>query len=255
MQLSVFNFDSLEEQEFSQLRTVEIDGEVWFVGSDVAQLLGYKRPSDAIRQHCRKNGTVKHRIPTDLGGQTMLLINEGNLYRLIISSKLRSAERFETWVFEDVLPSIRKKGYYGRIDRAQVPNFYLRYRDNLHKIDRNHFSVISELFLALNSELEKVGYEIPDKTEGGIGLYPDISVGRTFSDYLKSIDSEFKEDFKYYKHSFPDDRADVDARMYPLEALPTFRRFVFEKWIPERAEKYFRERDPLALEYLPKLLR
>ena len=81
-------------------------------------------------------------------------------------------------------------------------------------------------------------------------MYPDISVGKMFSNYLKKIDSEFNDTFKYYSHSFPDDRPPVDARMYPIEALPVFRRFVFEKWIPENAQNYFKERDPLALDYL-----
>ena len=81
---------------------------------------------------------------------------------MIIKSQLPSAERFESWLFEEVVPSIRKKGFYGKIDRTQLPNFYLRYKENVHKIDRNYFSVISELFVTLNAELDKVGYEIPD---------------------------------------------------------------------------------------------
>lgn len=255
MQLSVFKFQSDEEQMFNEIRTVEIDGEIWFVASDVAKTLGYKRPSEAVRTHCKEKGTVKDRIPSEGGEQETLLINEPNVYRLIIKSQLPAAESFETWLFEEVIPSIRKKGFYGRIDRSQAPNFYLRYKDNLHKIDRNYFSVISELFVTLNAELERVGYEIPNKGETGKQMMPDISVGRMFSDYLKKTGSEFNGSHKYYNHSFPDDRADVEARMYPIEALPTFRKFVFDKWIPENAQKYFKERDPIALDYLPKLLR
>lgn len=255
MQLSVFNYQSDEEQMLNEIKTVEIDGEIWFVGSDVAKTLGYKRPSEAIRQHCREKGTVKDRIPTDGGDQDVLLINEPNVYRLIIKSQLPSAERFESWLFEEVIPSIRKKGFYGKIDRTQVPNFFIRYKENLHKIDRNYFSVISELFVTLNAELEKVGYQIPDSGINGHAIYPDTSVGRMFSEYLKRTKSEFNNSFKTYKHSFPDGRPDVDARMYPIEALPIFRRFIFERWIPENSQKYFKERDPLALDYLPKLLR
>ena len=254
MQLSVFKFQSDEEQMLNEIRTVEIDGEIWFVASDVAKTLGYKRPSEAVRQHCKEKGTVKDRIPTEGGEQEVLLINEPNVYRLIIKSQLPAAEAFENWLFEEVVPSIRKKGFYGKIDRTQLPNFYLRYKDNLHKIDSNYFSVISELFVTLNAELDKVGYEIPDKGIKGQGMYPDISVGKIFSNYLKKTESPFEGSHKYYNHSFPDDRADVEARMYPIEVLPTFRKFVFEKWIPENAQNYFKERDPLALDYLPKLL-
>ena len=149
------------------------------------------------------------------------------------------------------VPSIRKKGYYGRIDRTQVQNFYIRYQDNFHKIDRNYFSVISELFVTLNAELENVGYQIPNKGENGKQIMPDISFGRMFSSYLKKTNSEFNETHKFYDHSFPDNRDDVEARMYPIEALPTFRKFIYEKWIPENAQNYFKDRDPLALDYLP----
>jgi len=259
MQLEIFKYQfpdtiSINKQTFEDFRTIEIEGDVWFVGADVTKLLGYARSSEAIRRHCKERGTLIQPIPTNNGEQSMIIINEPNLYRLIVKSQLPSADAFETWVFEEVIPSIRKKGYYGKIDRSQVPNFYLRYQDNFHKIDKNYFSVISELFVTLNAELEKVGYQIPDKGENDKQIMPDISVGRMFSNYLKKEDSQFNDTHKTYKHSFPDNRADVDARMYPLDALPTFRRFVYDVWIPQQAQKYFKQRDPLALEYLPKLL-
>jgi prophage antirepressor-like protein len=254
MQVEIFKFESEEEQMFNEIRTVDIDGEIWFVASDVTNILGYSNGRDAVNRHCKTKGVVKHDIPTQSGNQKATLINEPNVYRLTVKSKLESAEKFEEWLFEEVIPSIRKKGFYGRIDRSQAPNFYLRYKDNLHKIDRNYFSVISELFVTLNAELEKVGYEIPNRGETGKQIMPDISVGRMFSSYLKKTESEFNGSHKHYDHSFPDDRPDVEARMYPIEALPTFRRFVFDKWIPENAQKYFKERDPIALDYLPKLL-
>ncbi|WP_213279334.1 BRO-N domain-containing protein [Chryseobacterium indologenes] len=254
MQLEIFNYQSDEEQMLNEIKTVEIDGEIWFAASDVAKTLGYKRPSEAVRQHCKERGTVKHRIPTKSGEQEVLLINEPNVYRLIIKSQLPSAEAFETWLFEEVVPSIRKKGFYGKIDRSQAPNFYIRYQGNFHKIDRNYFSVISELFVTLNAELEKVGYSIPDKGIDGKGMYPDISVGRLFSKYLQDTDSVHDGTHKTYPHSFPDGRPDVDARMYPIDALPTFRKFVYDVWIPERGPGYFKAKDPLALDYLPKLL-
>jgi prophage antirepressor-like protein len=255
MQLEIFKYQSPEESSFQDIRTVEIDGEIWFVGADVARVLGYQRPSEAIARHCKEKGTLNQRIPTQGGEQQMIIINEPNLYRLIVKSQLESAERFESWIFEEVLPSIRKRGFYGKIDRTAVPNFYTRYIDNLHKIPiHKYFSVISELFIVLFSELEKVGYVIPDKAEDGRGMYPDISVGMTFANYLQRIGSEYQDQFQRYPHSFPDGRPDVDAKMYPVEALPLFRKFVIEVWIPQNATTYFRQRDPLALDYLPKLL-
>ena len=65
LQLEIFKYKSEEESMLSEIKTVEIDGEIWFVGSDVAKTLGYKRPSEAIRQHCKEKGTVKDRIPTE----------------------------------------------------------------------------------------------------------------------------------------------------------------------------------------------
>jgi len=254
MQLAIYKYQSPEERQLNEIRTVEIDGEIWFVGSDVARTLGYKNAPDALSRHCKPKGIVKHDSLKSDTGSVLTLINEPNVYRLVIKSKLPSAERFEEWIFEEVIPSIRKKGYYGKIDRSQAPNFYIRYKDNFHKIDRNYFSVISELFVTLNAEFEKVGYEIPNKAENGKQIMPDISVGRMFSSYLKNTKSEFDGTHKFYKHSFPDNRPDVDARMYPLEALPVFRKFIYDRWIPENAQKYFKSRDPLALDYLPKLI-
>lgn len=79
--------------EFGQIRTIEIDGKPYFMASDVAKALGYNRPNDAIRQHCR--ATVKHRTPISGKMQEVNFISEGDLYRLITHSKLESAERFE----------------------------------------------------------------------------------------------------------------------------------------------------------------
>jgi prophage antirepressor-like protein len=85
----------------------------YFPAGDCAKRLGYARPNDAIHQHCRS--TVKHRIPHPQSPEKQIEVNfipEGDLYRLIIRSKLPAAERFEKWVFDEVLPSIRKHGVY-----------------------------------------------------------------------------------------------------------------------------------------------
>lgn len=253
MQLSVFKYQSPEEQQMKELTTVDIDGEVWFVGYQVCSLLDIKNASDAVGR-LDDDEKLTSVIPISGQNRKINLISESGLYALIFKSRKPSAQEFRKWVTKEVIPSIRKKGYYGKIDRAQVPNFYLRYQDNFHKIDRNYFSVISELFVTLNAELEKVGYQIPNKGENGKQIMPDISVGRMFSSYLKNTKSQFHGSHKHYNHSFPDKRDDVEARMYPIEALPSFRKFIYEKWIPENAQKYFKERDPLALDYLPKLL-
>ncbi len=96
--------------EFGSIRTLEQDGKVLFCGTDIAAALGYTNPRKAVRDHTR--GGTKCSIPTTSGNQTMTFISEGDVYRLIVHSKLPSAERFERWVFDEVLPSIRKHGAY-----------------------------------------------------------------------------------------------------------------------------------------------
>lgn len=93
-----------------KVRTVEIDGKTYFVGSDIAKALGYKDTTNAIKQHCK--GVVKHHIPTNGGNQLMNVITEGDLYRLIANSELPDAEKFESWIYDEVLPTIRKHGVY-----------------------------------------------------------------------------------------------------------------------------------------------
>lgn len=103
--LSVFAFDS------QAVRVVMVDGEPWFVGKDVAEVLGYTDTVNAIKQHCK--GVVKrHPLSTPGGTQELRVISEPDMLRLIVGSKLPAAERFERWVFEEVLPSIRKTGAY-----------------------------------------------------------------------------------------------------------------------------------------------
>lgn len=258
MNYLLFKYQSEEENAFNQIRTIEEDGKVWFCAIDVAKCLGYLRPADAVTRHCKKEGVRVFKTPTKNQHdatvmQDIKFVNEGNVYRLIIRSQLPSAERFETWLFDEVVPSIRQKGFYGTVDRGILPEFVKRYKDNLHLIPSDYFSVITELYVRLYAELEKVGYVIPDKGAHGKTMTPDISVGKCFSKFLKDNNSDLWDKHKTYKHRFPDGRV-VDAYMYPIEALPMFIRYVNERWLYEKAEKYFKERDPLALDYLPRLL-
>lgn len=105
MNLQIFN-----NAEFGKIRTVKKNDVVYFAGSDVAKALGYAIPHKAVQTHCK--GVLKWNIPTDSGNQDVLFITEGDVYRLIMKSKLPSAERFEIWVMDEVLPSIRKNGGY-----------------------------------------------------------------------------------------------------------------------------------------------
>ena len=99
-----------KNEEFGEVRTLLINNKPYFCASDIAKVLGYSNTRDAISRHCK--GVVKSDIPTNSGIQTVSFIPEGDIYRLIVKSKLPSAERFETWVMDEVLPTIRKHGAY-----------------------------------------------------------------------------------------------------------------------------------------------
>lgn len=99
-----------KNKEFGEIRTVLIKDKPYFVGNDVAVPLGYKEPHKAIARHCK--GGTKHPIPTKGGIQQMNCIPEGDIYRLIANSELPEAEKFESWIFDEVLPTIRKHGAY-----------------------------------------------------------------------------------------------------------------------------------------------
>lgn len=107
-----------ENPAFGEVRTIEEDEKVLFCGSDVAKALGYKRPNEAISKHCK--GTLKRRTPTPGGMQEMNFIPEGDIYRLAAKSELPGAEKFESWIFDEVLPAIRKHGEYKHPRKAMT---------------------------------------------------------------------------------------------------------------------------------------
>lgn len=105
--------------EFGQVRTVEIDGQPWLVGKDVAVALGYKNPQRAIRDHVEDEDKGMTKTVTPSGEQEMLIINESGLYSLILSSKMPKAKAFKRWVTGEVLPALRKNGVYETVKAQQ----------------------------------------------------------------------------------------------------------------------------------------
>lgn len=101
-----------ENPEFGSIRTLEINGEPYFVGKDVAALLGYADPNKSIAMHVDEDDKLNDKSASSLGQRGGWFINESGLYSLILSSKLESAKRFKRWVTSEVLPSIRKSGGY-----------------------------------------------------------------------------------------------------------------------------------------------
>ena len=246
---SVFNF---QDDSFShQIRTIEIDGKVWFVGSDVAKALGYVNANKAVRDHCKEKGRTNRSILSSGGNQSMILINESNVYRLIIKSKLPSAERFEEWLMEVVLPSIRETGSYG--SSKVMPKFMQRCMLNINNTDSGYFSVIQEMIITVHARFEAGGFTIPDNSLSGTELRPDTSVGICFANYLRDYYPDLTIKRKKYSHEFLSGLT-VGAWQYPNEFIAMFREFIDHVWIPQKAHNYFKSKAPEALEYLPMLI-
>lgn len=105
-EVQLFNFESHE------VRSLLLNNEPWFVGKDVAEVLGYERADNAIRNHIDKEDKLMHQISASGQNRNMTIINESGLYSLVLSSKLPSAKKFKRWVTSEVLPALRKTGQY-----------------------------------------------------------------------------------------------------------------------------------------------
>ena len=107
------NIEIFSNDEFGSIRTLNINGEPWFVGKDVAEVLGYTKFRNALANHVDEDDALKQGVMDSLGRiQETTVINESGLYSLILSSKLPTAKKFKRWVTNEVLPSIRKHGVY-----------------------------------------------------------------------------------------------------------------------------------------------
>ena len=147
-ELKIFN-----SPEFGQVRTVMIGGEPWFVGKDVATILGYERTADAIRAHVDDDDKGVGEIQTPGGKQKIIIINESGLYSLVLSSKLPTAKKFKHWITSEVLPAIRKHGAYmtpGKIEEVLLnPDTLIKLAQRLKE----------ETAARKNAELEAAGYK------------------------------------------------------------------------------------------------
>lgn len=130
-EITTFNFDDQNVRII-----VDEDGNPLFCAADVCAALGYGNSRDALRKHCKSEGVAKRDTPTNSGIQSIAYIDERNLYRLVMRSKLESAERFQDWVCGDVLPTIRKTGSYGRQQPA-LPSYSEALRQLADQIDHN----------------------------------------------------------------------------------------------------------------------
>lgn len=118
--IQIFN-----NEQFGQVRVTTKDNEPWFVGKDIAEVLGYSNTAKAIRDHVDIEDKLSERIVLSGQNREVILINESGLYSLILGSKLPSAKKFKKWVTSDVLPSIRKHGMYATDELINNPDLLI----------------------------------------------------------------------------------------------------------------------------------
>ena len=121
MEIQVFS-----NAELGEVRTTVIDGEVMFVGKDVAEILGYQNGSKALADHVDEEDKLNNDSLSSLGQRGGWLINESGLYSLILSSKMPNAKKFKRWITTEVLPSIRKHGVYAVDEVLQNPDVLIQ---------------------------------------------------------------------------------------------------------------------------------
>lgn len=159
------NLQIFRNNEFGEIRVIEINNEPWMVGKDIADCLGYNEPHKAIARHIEEEDRMKHPIHTNGGIQESWIINESGLYSLILSSELPNAKKFKRWVTGEVLPTIRKHGAY--------------VTDNVMDQILNNPEIGIKLLTELKAEREekiKLQKELEYKAEVIKGITEDIDI-------------------------------------------------------------------------------
>lgn len=244
----LFEYEN-EEHEKINVRTFDINGEGWFSVDDLCTSLDIKNSRD-----------VKSKLDeadvgfTDIssGGQKreINIVNESGMYAIVFQSNKPEAKRFKRWITSEVIPSIRKKGYYGKREESLfiTHDFARRYNLNWDKTDKGYFSVISELYYLLYGFFEMKGFTIPDKHYNGDiekNLRPDVSVGKGFSKYFETnFPKEYgKYPKKPYKHML-NEGFTVDCSQYPREVHYIFYEYMQNEWIPNNSVVYLKGKLP-----------
>lgn len=183
-----------ENAEFGQMRTVTIDNEPWFVGKDVAEALGYAKPTDAVRKRVDEEDRGISKMETPSGTQDMTVINESGMYSLILGSKLPSAKKFKHWVTSEVLPSLRKTGSYEMKNYSTEMKAILMHDEKIVKIDgrvtdlENNMVIDYGQQLTLRNEVNKVVVNALGGKESN--AYKEVSK-KVFSEINHDIQEKF----------------------------------------------------------------
>ena len=195
--LQIFN-----NEEFGEIRTVQLNNETYFIGKDVAEALGYERATKAIQDHVDSEDKDEVPIQDSIGRmQNTPVINESGLYALIFGSKLESAKRFKHWVTSEVLPAIRKTGGYqvpattsGQIQL--LAQGYTEMTERIENVEGKVYSLENDMPL-YGCEIEEVSKHVKRRVVNVLGgkdseAYKDSSVrGQVFSDIYTQIKREY----------------------------------------------------------------
>lgn len=198
--LKIFN-----NEEFGEIRTVQLDNETYFIGKDIAEVLGYSNTKDAIATHVQEDDKrilQRSEITTfDIPNRGMTIINESGLYALIFGSKLESAKRFKHWVTSEVLPSIRKTGSYHQPKTAME---ILELQFNAIKEMDSKLSIVNEDLQTFKQDMPILGIEeskittaVKRKGVNCLGgkqseAYQDKSLrGKVYADIYNQLKREF----------------------------------------------------------------
>lgn len=189
-QLKIF-----ESEEFGQVRTVMRDGEVWFVGKDVANGLGYSNARKALGDHVDKEDKGVTKRDTLGGVQELTIVNESGLYSLVLSSKLPSAKRFKRWVTSEVLPAIRKTGSYDMDEYSPEMKAILMHDKKLVKIDNRVTDLENHMTIDYGQQTV-LGYEVNKAVLDALGG----KHSNAYNEIGKKVFAECNRDLKHYFH-------------------------------------------------------
>lgn len=230
-----------ENTEFGSVRTIEENGKVMFCGSDVAKALGYKEPHKAISRHCK--GGMKRPTPTNGGLQEMIFISEGDIYRLAAKSELPGADKFESWIFDEVLPSIRRTGGYqisqSRPDKdmnVKVKEMNARVRMSNQYLKLAAVDTVSpqykNILVAKSAEI-LAGEPLLPLPKSEQKMYSATEIGDMFGVTAQKIGRianlnglKTEEYGEFYRDKSPYSSKEVDAFRYNDKAVEKFKRIL-----------------------------
>lgn len=187
------NLQIFNNEEFGQVRTINIDSDVWFVGKDVATALGYSNARDALVKHVEAEDKGVAKCDTLGGKQDLVIVNESGLYSLIFGSRMENARRFKHWVTSEVLPAIRKTGHFEMEHYSPEMQAILMHDKKLIKMDERVTSLENMMTIDYAQQQalgEAVNYVVIDALGG--------KESDAYKEIGKKVFSECNRDLKRY---------------------------------------------------------